>query len=236
MELRGCIVKTVFISLLGLALAAAAAPAQGAVTTLDFSGNICGASGNGACSANSSLGQSYGDSAQIDVAYRSVNATTNVVYEGFLKYWTGGYGDLNGVVWGGDGRTFSEIAFTPTAGYEVSLLSFDFATYQGRHDSVPIKILSGDGATTIFDSTLTTDWPTHNSLAVNSAYFADGIILRWGPNGYDVGLDNIRFDVRAIDSGSAVPEPATWAMMIAGFGLAGGAIRTRRRLAGLASA
>ena len=27
---------------------------------------------------------------------------------------------------------------------------------------------------------------------------------------------------------SAVPEPATWAMMIAGFGLAGGALRTRR--------
>ena len=67
----------------------------------------------------------------------------------------------------------------------------------------------------------------HNSLAVNSAYFADGIILRWGPNGYDVGLDNIRFDVRAIDSGSAVPEPATWAMMIAGFGLVGAAMRRR---------
>lgn len=29
-------------------------------------------------------------------------------------------------------------------------------------------------------------------------------------------------------SGSAVPEPATWAMMIAGFGLAGAAIRRRR--------
>ncbi len=28
---------------------------------------------------------------------------------------------------------------------------------------------------------------------------------------------------------SAVPEPATWAMMITGFGLAGGAIRRRRR-------
>jgi hypothetical protein len=33
-------------------------------------------------------------------------------------------------------------------------------------------------------------------------------------------LDNI--------AGSAVPEPATWAMMIAGFGLAGSAIRRRR--------
>ncbi|MBP6877337.1 MAG: PEP-CTERM sorting domain-containing protein [Phenylobacterium sp.] len=34
--------------------------------------------------------------------------------------------------------------------------------------------------------------------------------------------------------GSAVPEPATWAMLITGFGLAGGAIRMRRRSAVLA--
>lgn len=34
--------------------------------------------------------------------------------------------------------------------------------------------------------------------------------------------------------GSAVPEPATWAMLITGFGLAGGAIRMRRRSAALA--
>ncbi len=237
MELRGCIVKTVFISLLGLALAAAAAPAQGAVTTLDFSGNICGASGNGACSASSIIGAAYGDSPEIDVSYRSVYAATGVVDENFLRHWTVGYGDLRGIAFGGGGTTFSEIAFTPTAGYEVSLLGFDIATWQGAHPTVPVKILSGGGVT-IFDSTISTNTPLHNALAVNSAYFADGIILRWGPNGYNVGVDNIRFDVRAIDSGggSAVPEPATWAMMIAGFGLAGGAIRTRRRLAGLASA
>ena len=83
-------------------------------------------------------------------------------------------------------------------------------------------------AMSVLDSTISTNTPLHNALAINSAYFADGIILRWGPNGYDVGLDNIRFDVRAIDSGSAVPEPATWAMMIAGFGLAGAGLRRRR--------
>ncbi len=31
--------------------------------------------------------------------------------------------------------------------------------------------------------------------------------------------------------GAAVPEPATWAMMIAGFGLAGSALRRRQRVA-----
>ena len=38
-----------------------------------------------------------------------------------------------------------------------------------------------------------------------------------------IGLSEVRF------AGSAVPEPATWAMMIAGFGLVGGALRASRR-------
>lgn len=40
-------------------------------------------------------------------------------------------------------------------------------------------------------------------------------------------LDLIAFDVMGYDV--AVPEPATWAMMIAGFGFVGGALRRRRR-------
>jgi hypothetical protein len=43
-----------------------------------------------------------------------------------------------------------------------------------------------------------------------------------------IGLSEVRF------AGSAVPEPAIWAMMIAGFGLAGGAIRARRGVAAMA--
>ncbi|WP_309643094.1 FxDxF family PEP-CTERM protein [Phenylobacterium sp.] len=38
------------------------------------------------------------------------------------------------------------------------------------------------------------------------------------------------FGVR-LDASSAVPEPATWAMMIAGFGLVGGALRQRKATA-----
>ncbi|MEW5685876.1 MAG: PEPxxWA-CTERM sorting domain-containing protein, partial [Pseudomonadota bacterium] len=33
------------------------------------------------------------------------------------------------------------------------------------------------------------------------------------------------------DPGTAVPEPATWALLIAGFGLAGGSLRRTRSLA-----
>jgi hypothetical protein len=50
--------------------------------------------------------------------------------------------------------------------------------------------------------------------------------------GTDFYMDNLRFS-----SSGAVPEPATWAMMIGGFGLAGGAMRlSRRRKTALAAA
>ncbi len=39
---------------------------------------------------------------------------------------------------------------------------------------------------------------------------------------------------RQIEASSAVPEPATWAMMLLGFGLVGGAVRYRRRSTGIA--
>jgi PEP-CTERM motif len=48
-----------------------------------------------------------------------------------------------------------------------------------------------------------------------------------GPAGDHIFLDNFTTGVGGPIS--AVPEPATWAMMIAGFGLAGAAIRTSRR-------
>jgi len=43
------------------------------------------------------------------------------------------------------------------------------------------------------------------------------------PYDYNTGL------VTGFNDGAAVPEPATWAMLIAGFGLVGGAMRRRRQ-------
>lgn len=49
-------------------------------------------------------------------------------------------------------------------------------------------------------------------------------------------LDYLRIYDTAAPSASAVPEPATWGMMIAGFGMIGGAARYRRRTARFAYA
>lgn len=42
-----------------------------------------------------------------------------------------------------------------------------------------------------------------------------------------IGFDNLRFDVPSV--GGAVPEPATWAMMMLGFGAMGAALRRRTK-------
>lgn len=66
-----------------------------------------------------------------------------------------------------------------------------------------------------------TNWTSHT---VNFTANAGDTITFWATgasDSYGGYLDNITI--------SAVPEPATWAMMIAGFGLAGGMVRSARR-------
>ena len=51
---------------------------------------------------------------------------------------------------------------------------------------------------------------------------ANGLVLRFGPDSYNTGIDNISLTV------TAVPEPGTWAMLAAGFGVIS-ALRHRRK-------
>ncbi len=49
-------------------------------------------------------------------------------------------------------------------------------------------------------------------------------------SGNDFALDDLSFAKLGLNSG-AIPEPASWALMLAGFGAMGGALRQRRRVA-----
>ena len=60
-------------------------------------------------------------------------------------------------------------------------------------------------------------------------------ILLWGPNdliGVNFKFENVKATGYWTKGGKqvVVPEPATWALMITGFGMAGVALRSRRRL------
>lgn len=51
-------------------------------------------------------------------------------------------------------------------------------------------------------------------------------ISRFTFSGSAVEIDHLQFGIEAVKGG--VPEPASWAMMLGGFGLVGGAMRMRR--------
>lgn len=60
----------------------------------------------------------------------------------------------------------------------------------------------------------------------NSPLVATSVVFSVGPdNDSAMGIGEVQF------FGGAVPEPASWAMMVGGFGLAGLAMRRRQRTA-----
>jgi hypothetical protein len=220
--------KTLVLAAIVAASAAAivASPASASVTTLNFSGAICGATGTSVCSNGAQIGAGYGDSAQLDVRYASIDGPSGATLENFLRAWATGFGNLSGIAYAGGGNTSAvEIFLKPAAGYEVALLDFDFSTYQRRVPNVPIKIMSGSGAL-LQQSTVSTNAPTHATYAANTDFYRTGIVLRFGPNAFDAGLDNLRFEVRE----STVPEPGAWALMLLGFGGMGAMLRRRTRV------
>lgn len=199
----------------GLAVALTlSAPAQ-AARVLDFSG-ACG--GAMACT----IGQDYGDDATVDISYRTMNAASGETLENYLRFAENGFGDLEGAVFGGDGQdAYAEIVFNAAEGYELSLRGFDFAGLAAR-TRASFELFDLDGSLLAAIGYRT---PASHGVANFEDDYRSAVVLRWKPSS-TVAVDNIVFDVKAVTS--AVPEPASWALMIGGFGLAGAALRRRR--------
>lgn len=96
-------------------------------------------------------------------------------------------------------------------------------------DYSPVSLLVGAGsaAATGTPLQLTGDWSTYTATYTATAADAGGAItILLGPSGPQGD-----FDAVSLTADAAVPEPATWVLMIGGFGLAGAALRRRRAVA-----
>lgn len=113
---------------------------------------------------------------------------------------------------------------------------FDLASLQlaggwnSNMDIGPIYFTFTDGAGVTTSSTFNlTRGLGLRTYAVNrsgiSSFTIDGSAIHGGIVTGVVQIDNITYSPLA----SAVPEPSTWTMTIAGFGIAGAALRRRRR-------
>lgn len=91
-----------------------------------------------------------------------------------------------------------------------------------------VTLQAFDGSGTLLGSTSTIDNGSVQFLSLN---FAAMHSVSFFSNNATVGFDDLEFGALTPISGGGVPEPASWALMIAGFGLAGAALRNRRRAA-----
>ncbi|QMW24264.1 PEPxxWA-CTERM sorting domain-containing protein [Sandaracinobacteroides saxicola] len=127
----------------------------------------------------------------------------------------------------GGGNGYTQLSFAPSTGMEVLVGSGWF----GGAPLLAYEILSGGNviatgagiAVPSYQTGFVTFGVTGGTFdTVRLKVTTDGA-LRFDPNSYEAGA----FD--AVQLFGVVPEPATWAMLIAGFGLVGFAARRRSR-------
>ena len=140
-----------------------------------------------------------------------------------------GHGNNPDGLWVSNGGCLGQpvnIAFN--AGFASSLTSFDLDI--AGYSPTTLTIYDKSGATLLSVSVALTfgafsDPGVYSHYGVTSSNGIGGFSFTGGASG-NTSIDNL-----VVNSGAAVPEPASWALMIGGFGLAGAALRRRRMVA-----
>ncbi len=190
-----------------------AAPAWALDLTLDFSGNICGPDSNAACGDFAAIGQGYGDTpGLLDVAHRALHASTLTTAVDHLWFWSTDFSDLTGVAFAGLDTTdyIGELRFTPAPGYTVTLHGMTFGNWLAGYGPSSVQVLDAGTQSTLWDGGAFNPGLTAQ-LFQPQVSSASGLLLRWGPDAHNIGIDNITLSV------SPVPEPGTWMMAAAGL-------------------
>lgn len=203
-------------------------PAMATEQVITFTqGNYC--NGGELCTNNAPIDMNYGSTEMVTAV---LSSTLNSAPNGPLYYYERGFGDLVGVAYSNKGpvspNALGYIHIVAKSGYELTLKSFNLACFNDIGNCRNAAYYAMPGGGEFLSGTTSTEYPGHTTLSFGSGY---GDSLRiWFGVGENVGIDNIRYDVRQI-AAAAVPEPATWATMVLGFGLVALARRRRQRIA-----
>ncbi len=169
---------------------------QAQAVVLDFSGL--------GLTNGQSVPQTYGDQPNLDVSYRSVASPgSNVEVASSMQYWPTQYSDLTDVAYG---FQTAEVTLTPSAGHQVSLLGFDLGAWPNTDRQSQVSIYNLDYSALLFSTgSITVSGVTASNFSFANLTRTDGIKIQFGPDAFNVGIDNIEFTV----STNAVPEPLT---------------------------
>ena len=123
---------------------------------------------------------------------------------------------------------------------DILFVNFDGSSYQWTVNSASGSVFDvGPGTVISSGSNLVgsywNDTVVRYDFLIPHSASTFGLAINFGGAGFQGGTDESwgidNFALSAIyDASGGVPEPATWAMLIAGFGMVGGALRARRRL------
>ena len=214
-----------------------ATSAQATILTFDLDpsvpnyGDIPGSYGDNVNAASDAVG-SYlvgnGYTPNVTTDYRTWQISTDTVTDNNLDFWATGYGDLTNVAFSVvSGDHFAEITLVPEPGWAIRLNSFDVGGYYiTDHPSSQVRILDGTSNTILVDYspvTILGTGGTHSTFTPGLTHEGP-LSIRFGYNDWNVGIDNINFDQVAV-----VPEPETYAMLLAGLGLVGFMARRRKQ-------
>jgi len=164
----------------------------------------------------STISNGYGDNSGVaDMTYKTTVAGVDYA----ARYYSTGYGSLTDVMFGRKNSTTS-VTITGDAGGLVSLNGFDVGQWATMTGTTTFTVLDSTGAT-LWSQVLGASGgsTTHYSL---SGVVDDMLTLQWtstGTSGDLIAVDNINI--------SAVPEPGSMALFVAGLGFLG--VATRRK-------
>jgi hypothetical protein len=220
------------LHLLAASLALVAGASQANVLDFGQSGApmLCSSTsdGLGAATACANFGyflQSYGDVASVlDVTYSAPRINDGRS----LRWWDTNYNDLYGVLWAdsSDSDSRARIELKPLNGQGITLTHFDLGAYSQSTLNTTVNVFAIGSTTALYTFTgAVGSGLTHASFDINVSS-ANGLWIEWQDSAYNVGIDNVTFTVADV---AAVPEPSTYALLLAGLAACGTVARRRRR-------